>query len=237
MPFRRTLLCRVVFLAVSVNVLGQEFGNRFTALKLALGLSSAQVSQLQKRRSAGDSRPAQDEIALLILDGSQRDRLTAIKNTLDRWDAAAVTIGFGLIEERQWPGGAACLIYQIRAWASLAYASELDLSPFQIERFAQIQLAADAQLWPQIREKAIQRSELLLSGVSADSPELIQLGLDINKLQTQLNTRPRHDLALGVLDEPQKAKLAVLQAKLQAASEAIELGLIPVPVKGEPLCP
>jgi hypothetical protein len=50
------------------------------------------------------------------------------------------------------------------------------------------------------------------------------------------NARPRHDLALAVLSATQKAKLAAFEIKLQLASEAIELGLIHAPGKGEVLC-
>jgi hypothetical protein len=69
--------------------------------------------------------------------------------------------------------------------------------------------------------------------VSADSPALVQLGSDIDKLHVLVNTRPRHDLALAVLDAAQKAKLA---AALELASEAIEIGLNHAPLKGEILC-
>jgi hypothetical protein len=174
----------------------------------------------------------QNEDALRILDDSQRDKLAAIKKLLDRWDEAAVTVGLGFIEERQWPGGVTCLIYPIRSYASLPYALELGLAPSQVDQL----LAAGESLWPQIREMSMRRSALLRSGPSADSAEVVQLGLDIDKLQAQVNARPRHDLALAVLDEAQKAKIAALEATLQAASEATELRLIPKRYIGEPLC-
>src|SRR5580704_9587811 len=127
MRSRHISACGFVILAASVSALGQGSGNGFTALKLALGLSDAQVSQLQQmppptiakpeaggpgptaiysadRRLAGgfSSRIAiqatQNEDALRILDDSQRDKLTAIKKLLDRWDEAAVTVGLGFIE-------------------------------------------------------------------------------------------------------------------------------------------
>jgi hypothetical protein len=88
-----------------------------------------------------------------------------------------------------------------------------------------------------LRAYDMQRSEVLNSGVSADSPTVVQLGSEENNLQAQIGkTRPPHDLALAVLDEAQKAKLAAFETGLQLAREAIELGLIPKPVMGEILC-
>ncbi len=256
MPSRNTLVHGVVFLAASLSALGQESGSRFAALKSALGLSDAQVSQLQQLPPPATAKPApagpgpaaiysarprmpilpaQNEDALRILDDSQRDKLAAIQKLLDRWEGA-VTIGLGLIEERQWPGGVICVIYPIRTYANLAYASELGLTPSQVDQFERIQMDAAAPLWAQVRDKDMQRTALLRSGVSADAPEMVHLGSDINKLQALVNARPRHDLALAVLDEPQKAKIAALETTLRAASEAIELNLIPAPRRGEPLC-
>jgi hypothetical protein len=209
MPSRHTSACGFLLLAASFWAPAQESANRFPALKSALGLSDTQVSQLQHlpppaTQKTAPVRPgavaiysprprmpiqsAANEDALRILDDSQRDKLAAIDKLLDRWDEAAVTVGLGLIEEKQWPGGVVCVIYPLRAYTSLAYASELGLTPSQVDQFERMQ------------------------------------------------SRPPHDLALAVLDDPQRAKIAALEATLQAASEAIELKLIPAPQRGEPLC-
>jgi len=219
----RFLLFAVTWLSVAWGVPGQESGDHYEALKQALGLSDAQVSRLQQRSPAA-------------LDDSQKSKLAVIRKTLDRWDAATVTIGLGLIREQQWPGSTQCMIYQIRAYASFAYATELGITPSQIEQFEQIQRAAGEPLWAQVREKDRQRSELLHSGVSKDSPAVVQLGSDIDRLQAQATARPRHDLALAVLNAAQRTKLAAFETALQAASEAIDLGLILAPPKGEFLC-
>lgn len=179
---------------------------------------------------------AQNQDALRILDDPQRAKLAEIGRVLDRWDAAAVTIVLGLISEQRWPGGSLCPFYPIGAYASYAFALELGLTPAQIGQFEEIQRAAGEPLWAQVRAKDAQRLQLLNSGVGADSTEVVQLGFDIDKLQAQTNARPRRDLALAVLDDAQRAKLAAFEAALQAANEAIELGLIPKPAVGEELC-
>jgi hypothetical protein len=242
-------------LGIALTVLGQESGNHYDALKQALGLSDAQLSQLQQIKSAPVARPAptggsvaiypaggfrrmpaQNEVSLRVLDDSQRAKLAAIQRVLDRWDAAEVTIGLGLIEKKQWPGELPCFVsYPIARYGTFDYASELALTSFQIEEFEQIQRDASEPLWAQVRAKVRQRSELLNSGAGEGSPEVVELGSEIDRLQAQTNARPRHDLALAVLDATQKAKLAEFETALQAASEAINLGLIPKHV-GEPLC-
>jgi hypothetical protein len=263
---RRALFCGLLFVAASLSVLGQESERRYEALKQALRLSDAQMFQLQQMSLApivlpaptaspgvtGIYQPAPaarsplaainqrtrsaDSLQVRILDDSQRTKLAAIEKVLDRWQAATLAIGLGLIREQQWPGGTAlCLPNAIRAYAS--YAAELGLTPSQIEQFEQIRRDASAPLWAQVREKVMQRSDLLNSGVGADSPAAVQLGSDIDKLQAQVSARPQHDLALAMLDATQKAKLAAFETELQAVSEAIELRLIPAPVGGEPLCP
>jgi hypothetical protein len=203
-------------LSVALSVQGQQPADRYDALKQALGLSDAQLSQLQKIRSAPTARavpigpdpiaiypaggfgrmprqPAPNEDSLRILDDSQRINLTAIQKVWDRWDAMAFTIEFGLIDEKLWPGGSGTLCYlPIRAYA---YAAELGLSEFQILQFEHLREAAQAT-----------------------------------------HSRPPHDLALAVLDGSQRANLMAFETALQVANEAIELRLIPVPLHGEPLC-
>jgi hypothetical protein len=206
-------LCAAVTLSVALSLLGQESGKRFDALKQALGLSDAQVSQLQQARPAavtrpapagspvaiypagrfsGTPRPAANEDALRVLDDSQRGKLAAIKNILDRWDAGALTTAFGLIDEKQWPGGTLCDFYPIRTYA---YAKELNLSDSQERQLEELRETARAA-----------------------------------------GAKPPHDAAQAVLDEAQRAKLASFEGELQLAGEAIELGLIPRPLRGEVLC-
>jgi hypothetical protein len=95
---------------------------------------------------------------------------------------------------------------------------------------------ANKPLWVLIRAKAMRRSELLNSGASADSPEVVELGLETNELQARTNARPPREAVLAILDDDQKAKLAAFETELQVAREAIALGLIPAPVMYEILC-
>jgi hypothetical protein len=268
----RVLVLAVVWLSFALSVLGQasrdRYDARYDALKQALGLSDAQLSQLQQmpppamarpapsgnqalvaiypmpgdRRPSGGffggmtNLPARNEASLRVLDDSQKSKLAVIQKTLDRWDAAAVAIGLGFIDEKEWPGGSACLFYPVAMYFSYAYALELGLTPAQEEQFKEIQQAASEPFWAQVREKVTQRSELLNAGVSADSPAVVQLNAETDKLQAETNSRPRRDLALAVLDEAQRAKLAAFVTALEVANEAIEIGLIPKPLVGEPLC-
>ncbi len=114
------------------------------------------------------------------------------------------------------------------------------LSDSQVRQLVQLKRAAREPLYAQIKEKEKRRSELLSSGISADSPAVVQLVSDISKLWEQVArtsvTRPPRDLALAVLDEAQRAKVAAFETALQLASEAIDLGLIPDTTKGEVLC-
>ncbi len=246
-------LCAVTALAVALIVLGQESGGRYDALKQALGLSDAQVSQLQQTPPKAIVRPAPtgsavaiyqagrfsgmprqltpSEDSLRVLDDAQRAKLAVIQKVLDRLGAATLAIEFGLISEQQWPGSAQCPVRYD------AYAAEFGLSESQMRQLERLTQAAREPLWAQLRAYDMQRSEVLNSGVSADSPTVVQLGSEENNLQAQIGkTRPPHDLALAVLDEAQKAKLAAFETGLQLAREAIELGLIPKPVMGEILC-
>ena len=52
----------------------------------------------------------------------------------------------------------------------------------------------------------------------------------------RVGARPSRDQSSAVLDDVQKAKLAEFENGLKLADEAIELALIPRPLKGEPLC-
>jgi hypothetical protein len=220
---RRTLLCGLLFLVAPLCVLSQESGSRFEALKQALALSDAQMSQLQQR--------SKGLAATGMLDDSQRAKLANITKILDRFDAAAVSIAFGLITEKQWPGGPLC-VYPFRTYVSTAF----DISQSQIEQIEQIMRDANKPLWVLIRAKAMRRSELLNSGASADAPEVVELGLETNELQVRANARPPREAVLAILDDNQKAKLAVFETELQVAREAIALGLIPAPVMYEILC-
>ncbi len=171
--------CVAAALSVTLIARGQESVRRYDALKQALGLRDEQLSQLQEKRP-------------VTLDDSQRAKLVEIRRVFDRWDAAAMTIEFGLIDQEQWPGGTLCDFYPIRAYAFTAELGLSDGQSRQLEELKETTRAAGA--------------------------------------------KPPHGAARTVLDEAQRAKLAAFEGELQLASEAIALGLIPRPARGEILC-
>ena len=67
--------------------------------------------------------------------------------------------------------------------------------------------------------------------------QLEQSARDLLVGKQAADARPRRDLAVAILDDGQRAKLAEFETALQVLNEAIELGLIPDPPKGELLCP
>jgi|HubBroStandDraft_1064217.scaffolds.fasta_scaffold05283_7 hypothetical protein len=247
----------LLFGAAASTLLGQGSSKPYEALKDALRLSDYQVMQLQQRslvaaavnppptgsaaRRTTDSMSTTGWIDLQmqnanslrnqVLDDSQQSKLKEIEKVLDRWDAASLAITLGLIAPQRWPGISLCY-YPIRS-----YASELSLSDSQILQLERLQQAARDPLYAQIAEKETHRVALLNSGSSADSAAVVHLISEISELGHQATeTRPRRDLALATLDDTQKAKVAAFETALQLASEAIELGLIPVQPKGEVLC-
>jgi hypothetical protein len=240
----------VLFAAISFSALGQLSADRSEALKQVLGLSGSQMWQLQQRRPKMlamnqtvplDARRAiyrgslqkqtADSLRDQVLNDSQRAKLAVIQKVLQNWHLASAAIVLGLISPQQWPGGTLCY-YPIPT-----YSSELGLSGSQVRQFEQLQQAAREPLYAQIKEKENNRLELLNSGVSADSPIVVQLVSEIARLRNQVAlASPRRDRALAILDDAQKAKLAAFETDLELASQAIELGLIPIPLKGEVLC-
>ena len=166
-----------------------------------------------------------------ILDAAQQAKLAELVKVLDRSRAASEAIVTGVISAGHWPGQTLCL-YPIHV-----YMSEFDLSDSQVRRFELLQEGAREPMYAQIAELEKDRSELLNSGLRVDSPAVIQLTSDISKLHVHLAaTRPPRDLALAVLDDAQKARLADFETALDLVREAIEIKLIPTPPKGEILC-
>jgi hypothetical protein len=219
----------VLLIAVATGVFGQQ------ALKDALGLTEMQIWQLRQvkpipvahgDRAAAGRRPGDfavmrpDEESLdealhnPILDAVQQAKLTEIVKVLNRWAKASEAITAGLIDAGQWPGSALCL-YPIPT-----YASEFHLSDSQVQRLEQLKRAAREPLETQIADKAANRSTM-----------------EIARLYQQLGaTRAPRELALAVLDDAQRTQLATFEVGLKLVREAIELKLIPVPPRGEPLC-
>jgi hypothetical protein len=207
--------------AMATSVLAQQSRNPYSALKDALGLSDSQLAQIDNAHY----------LRYQVLDESQRTRLAAIEKVLDLSEMASEAIVLGLITTEQWPGTSLCF-YPIRG-----HSWELNLSVDQVSQFERLQQSVRDPLFRQIREKVALQQELLKAGMNSESPAVAQLESEISALSREAaSARPQRDVLLALLDASQRAKLAAFEAALRVLSEAIELGLIPVPLKAEVLC-
>jgi hypothetical protein len=220
-----------------LSVLGQAPANRYEALQHALGLSDSQMQQLEQRspaaRRAVDGSnfraPNGDTHRDRILDDSQEAKLRVIAKVLDDWKAASFSVVLGLMSAQQWPGQSLC--YEPIGF----YASEFGFSDAQVWKLEQLREAAREPLFAQIKE-ASRQLELLNAG-DGNSPAANQLRSELSKLHDRVaEIGPPRDLTLAILDDAQKAKLAVFETAVRLAREAMDLGLIPVVLKGEVLC-
>ena len=188
---------------IALMLSGQD---SFQAVKQALALSDAQITQIQQVRPHWPDEAVRLRAA--ILDDAQRAKLASIRKVL-YGDTAHLAARLGLINRQDWEQrfGQTCLFGEIRQYIyyTKRYSAkplELYLSPAQAERFERIQ-----------RE----REALLNAGSTKDTHAPL----------------PR-DVVMSILDSIQKAKLAEFESELQVAAEAVQLGLIES--AGEVLC-
>jgi hypothetical protein len=230
----------ILLFAFTGTVFGQQ------ALKDALGLTEMQVWRLRQEKSApviqlggaaAGRRPgvpaaipidysAALQVALQnpILDASQQNKLAEIVKVLDRWNMASEAIVLGLINLQQWPGTMQCFS---------PHRSEFGLSDSQQREIHQLH----EPLKKAIAQKEEERLKLaLISRLRADSAEVVQVDADISRLRLEWTAEPLRGQIKAVLNDAQKAKLAEFEAGLQLVREAIEMKVIPIPPKGEPLC-
>jgi hypothetical protein len=224
--------------AVSWFVLGQPPQESFEAVKQALSLTDAQVVELQRNRLRNRQEAVRQHLLVVPrgqrrivfhfpegMDDSNKAKLSDIAKTLDRSGAASLAIDLGLLGQEQWPGGADSVCHRpLQSYSGRPL--EFGMTESQIHQLLEIRRVAGFPLWPQVREKAMQRQALLDSGVSADSPAVVQLGLDSDRLQKQISARPSRDVVMSLLDSAQKAKLAEFEKELELLRQAVELGLI-----------
>jgi len=204
-----------LFLALSFSV----FGASYPELREALGLTDSQIVRLQQK-TAGQ-----------VLDETQQARLRVIASVLDRGEAGSEAIGLGVISPKQWLGSASCY------YPVAVYAAEFDLIEDQVLQLEKLKQAAQDPFWQEVQQNNTRRMQLLNSGSRVDCPEVVQLDAETSQLwQDAANARPPRDLILAVLNDAQRTKITAFESDLQLASEAIELGLIPRPLKGEVLC-
>lgn len=239
------LVYGLALLSIALSPQGQASAGDYTALRQALALSDIQMQQILSARPgvlkanvwgmSGAMRMGKpywegaESSGAGILDESQQARLPEIAKVLQRHNAASGAIVLGLISAQQWPGPSLCF-YPVHY-----YQSEFRLSTSQVGQFMHLEAIARDSRVAQIREMDARRLQLLASGLSADSPEVRQLALDVGGLRSQV-ARPPRDQARALLNNEQRAMLADFERALELAKEAIELGLIPDPPKGEVLC-
>jgi hypothetical protein len=248
--------CTPLLAAISFSLMGQAPGDRYEPLIRALALTDAQMSQLPQVSPAPVraaptggrvaayghfTRPvvfpqAGDLIPGSMLDSGQQAKLAEIGKVLQRWQTAEGAFVLGLIDAREWPWGWAC---PLPPSTNGPYGQEFALSGVQVTEFEQLVQAALQPLREQEPAMQKRRRELLDSGASENSPEVVQLTTEISQFwKREADTRPPHDAALAVLNETQRARLAEFQADLELAREAVELHLIERPAgrDAEVLC-
>jgi hypothetical protein len=200
---------------------GQQSSDRYGPLIRALALTDAQVAQFH------------DNLGPSMLDGTQRVRLAEIARVLQRYDTSASAIVLGLMDDKEWPSGWPCFVPNARADV---YSKEFDLTAEQVRQFQQLQHDVRLRAVDQITE-AGKRLGKLLPGQRLPPSEWVTLQEETAKCVKQRDeARPPRDLAMAVLDEAQKAKLAAFRADLELAREALELHLIRVPPLPDPFC-
>jgi Spy/CpxP family protein refolding chaperone len=240
--------------AISFSLMGQAPDDRYESLTRALALTDAQMSQLPQvspapvRAAPTGGRfqtyaphilpvafpQAGDLIPGSVLDRAQQAKLAEIGKVLQRSHTAEAEGAFvlGLIDAREWPWGWACGPGPIGT-----YAQEFALSDVQQREFQQLEQAARQPLRDQGLAVQKRRRELLDSGASGNSPEVVQLTTEISQLsKREWDTRPPHDAALALLNGTQRARLAEFQADLELGREAAELGLVVAPWAGDGFC-
>ena len=201
-------------------------GDPFAELQSALHLSEFQIRQLTALR-AENARASQSEPALLTEE--QRKRLDAISSVLN-WPGAMAAAGTGIFSCGQWPGACACF-YPIRDDPF-----GLGLSEDQILRFEK--LRKKHVLWLADLQHRRNEIEARIAAVRSADPLAAQaLQRDADDLQRQADDvgAPRK-AAHEILDEGQRAKLAVFESNLELVNQAIRLGLVAPPPRGEVLC-
>jgi hypothetical protein len=184
----------------------------------AFGLSDSQLQQLEQRHKDLTN----------ILDDAQKLRLANLQTSVqEAYEAAAL----GLLNT-DWQFSCVCNNYRA-ATAALA------LDSVQLVQLHSIRQAAGAA-GRQLSAKQTELDRLLQAG-SQDVVSVGQLAIDIARLRKQTPDSPSvANQALAVLNSGQHAKLQEIRQAIQAAREAVQLGLMDTPAQwrgGECMCP
>jgi len=205
--------CIVLVASVSFVFAGQQPSERYAPLIRALALTDAQV-------------------AGAALNGAQQVKLAEIAKVLERFGTAGSAALMGLISVHDWPTGWPCPLEAISY-----YAREFDLSTTQIAQFEKAREDVRQSILDQVLPKQRRRRELLDSGATENSPNVVELTSELSKLRKEYaEAKPSHEFALSVLNDAQKEKAAAFESDLELARQALELHLIRVPALPEVLC-
>ena len=241
-----------IFALLTVNAMAQTY----VELRATLALTDVQIARLQRvKASAHPARQppppgtpiyasrqtgviekwqpeeeAARSLALAVLTEEQRHKLTDAAAVLQLQNGAMQLVSVGAINCSQWPGMCACF-YPIRRDDT-----KLGLSEAQLARLEQLRIA---RLGPmnELRRR-IGATAARLANAPRDEPASAdRLRKELAELQKQSeDVADTHALVLDVLDDMQKIKLAAFEADLRLVNEAMDIGLLTRPGKGEPLC-
>jgi len=217
---RRPLIYGLLFAAMS-PLLAQTATGRYEALTIALGFSDLQLSQCQQDQDEPFNK------ANRILTEGQKSKLRAIVNRLLRSDAEGALVNW-LSLNKDVPWGLCVCKCTMEMYAPL-----LGFSDSQNAKLFELEQAARGG-WPNVIRATYEESwnrwlKVLNSGAGKDSPELAQARQGINHLlwgPGEPNKLPR-EVALGLLNDEQKATVVELEKTLQLVEQAIALGLLP----------
>ncbi len=241
----------LLYATLAFSLHAQTPDNRYQVLKEALGLSDAQLTQLQQMSPAelANDRPAvvnsqgmigipgvnslqrpfpheQDPSKYGLLDASQKAKLDAavVKVWLHQ-PTARLAIAMDLTSAYQWPG--------YPCPHDLQGTSDLELTSSQRMQLEELRQSTGQ---PQVAEIgwAEWRRNMSLNFGWSQPPVVMKAIAELPALRERF--AKRRDLALAILDDSQKAKLAEFETALQLLSEARELRLISALGGGEALC-
>lgn len=238
----------------------------FASLRTLLGLSQTQIDELKRIESSpgaaqrrfgiipppppgtllvGDSNfrdwsgaPMQQRkeeyaqsVRARVLTPEQAAKLMDSAKVLAKPDLAGLTISLGLLKPNEWPGQTLCP-YPVRS-----NFTELSLTDAQLQGFWQLERIARASIEQELAQKVSLRQQGVASGVDGAAIALQDLQREIQTLQARLHAvKPPSEQVMAMLDDRQRAEVSTFRTSLSAVSEAITLGLIAQPMRGEVLC-
>jgi hypothetical protein len=199
----------LLFLTLLASATAQQ--NHYDALKNALALTESQISEI--KRASYPWRTARTR--------RYKDRLEGALNnpTLDTSQRAKLAEIVKVLDRwKMVSESIAAGLIDPRQWPGVtlcvfpirAFPAELALSGSQVSRLEELERTAPFRL--------------------------INTG-DLKPFPSPEAARQRRNLALAILNDAQKSKLAAFELDLKIVQEAIALKLIPDPPKGEILCP